>query len=334
MSPMATVLAVTPERGNLEGQAAGEGECSSLPGAVGGDANRDARRCGARGDRDDPAPPALAHVADDGMATVQDTIEVDANRSFPVAGFHFDESLYGHWLGSAVAGVVDENVNGLHRGHGVLDCRQVGDIEGQRPRSATRGSDGFSNGTGSLGHNVIYEHCGTSTRQSSRDARTDALARPCHQRNAPLEVKEPTRHRCVAEAARNVAALEGSGSRGRPSTRSLMVLRRICSVAPPRRIDLWERNCFCQDRELGVAATPSRPAGASSGKRRSTRAPMCREKISFIMGLWVLVADPGGSQSARDNHGSAPRRNQSTSRRMWRPVSVALPARRACRSSN
>ena len=60
------------------------------------------------------------------------------------------------------------------------------------------------------------------------------------------ERRNPARSGQAPARSRNATSLSTRGSRGRPSTRSPITLRWICSVPPPMRLLHCMRNCCCR----------------------------------------------------------------------------------------
>ncbi len=201
------------------------------------------------------------------MAAMKYPIEIYLYRGVPHRRFHLDERLDRHCVGATVSSVVDEDVHLPHSTHCVHDTRKLRDVEGEWDCGPSRGSDPACDGHSSLCNDVVHEDGCAMGCQRVGDPRTDVLTSARHQGDAPLEIEHPTAHDVPVE----LATRSGVGSRGRPRTRSEMMLRWIWSVPPPMRMDHWDRKCCCQKPLSGAASLPSIPAAPSKPSNRSVR---------------------------------------------------------------
>ena len=122
------------------------------------------------------AEAALAHPVDDRTRAVQDPEQVHVDRAHPARRFAVAELREPHALGTAVPGVVDEDVDDADRrdrvGHRVV----VGHVERRDRGGATRRGDLVDGALRPVGHDVVHVHRGALRREQARDARTHVLS--------------------------------------------------------------------------------------------------------------------------------------------------------------
>ena len=115
---------------------------------------------------------------------------------------------------------------------------------------------------------------GPARRDSSSTTAMSERANPRRpRRRGGRHRRRRPRRRLVRAAAaisssgrsRQGGPLSGSGSRGRPRTRSPRMLRWMFSVPPPMRLDHWIRNMSCQKPAVGGVVVPER-----AGRRRGS----------------------------------------------------------------
>ena len=91
------------------------------------------------------------HAGQHGVAAVQHSVQVDLHRSQPVVRVCGGEFLREHGLGSAVAGVVDQHVDGARLGNRRVDGGPVGHVERHGHCGHPVGHQGFDDLVGPPG---------------------------------------------------------------------------------------------------------------------------------------------------------------------------------------
>ncbi len=195
--------------GDLERERAGEGDPASLARAVGRHADVHAAGACARRDRDHPPPTAFAHAVDDRLGAVQHAVEVHPDRALPRLRIHLAELLRPHAEGTAVAGVVHEDVDGPpDRVDAREHRREVGDVERHRDPADLVGDRG-----GPFRDDVVDGDERALCGEHAGDAGTHVLTGTGDERDAPGEIEHRRDRRATPPTA--AASVKATGRRRR-----------------------------------------------------------------------------------------------------------------------
>src|SRR5437667_444348 len=170
-------------RGELLGGGARERDHAALAGGVDRVGRAGVALAGDRGDVDDHAALLRDHLAGHALQAEEHALGVDAHDAVPV---RLGEV---HDVGAPRdAGVVDEHVDPLERGHRAphhrVDGGEVADVGLQRQAAAPQARDGVGGGLGEPGVDVRGDDVGARARAPARWARRGAVALPWRPRAA------------------------------------------------------------------------------------------------------------------------------------------------------